>query len=82
MIVLFGRGKFSLDTQTGRHAIVGDLVNQIENWEGNNGKHIAPTLNCGVDLCFNSFSRLEKEADVVLASHDFRMFDKSVYGKS
>ncbi|TAN23761.1 MAG: N-acyl homoserine lactonase family protein [Actinomycetota bacterium] len=70
------------DTRTGRHAVVGDLVNQIENWEGQGGKHIAPTLNCGVDLCFASFSRLEKEADVVLASHDYRMLDSSQYGAS
>lgn len=68
------------DTSGGRYAIVGDLVNQTENWEGNNGKHIAPTLNIGLDECMKSFKRLEKEADYVLASHDYRMFDNAKYG--
>ena len=68
------------DTRVGRHAIVGDLVNQVENWEGNGGNHIPPTLNCGIEECHKSFERLEKEADVVLASHDYRMFDSSKYG--
>lgn len=67
-------------TRTGRFAVVGDLVNQIENWEGNNGNHIPPTLNSGVEDCVRSFKRLEANADTVLASHDYRMFDKAKYG--
>jgi len=68
------------DTAKGRHAVVGDLVNQMENWEGAFGKHIPPTQNCGVSECMDSFTRLEKEAEIVLASHDYRMFDSSKYG--
>lgn len=69
------------DTAAGRHAVVGDLVNQIENWDGDEGRHIPPTLNCGIDACFESFKRLEDYADVVLASHDSRMLDRSQYGR-
>lgn len=68
------------DTALGRHAVVGDLVNQIENWEGTGNGHIAPTLHFDIDACHQSFSRLEKEADVVLASHDKRMLDQDKYG--
>ena len=68
------------DTAQGRHAVVGDLVNQMENWKGANGKHIPPTQNCGIDECMRSFARLDKEADIVLASHDYRMLDSSKYG--
>lgn len=69
-----------LDTAKGRHAVAGDLINQVENWEGGLEAHIAPTANIGVDLCARSFKRLESEADRVLASHDYRMFDQSRYG--
>ncbi|NNN19344.1 MAG: N-acyl homoserine lactonase family protein [Acidimicrobiaceae bacterium] len=75
-----GSSAVIFETRQGRYAVAGDLVNQIENWEGNNGRHIAPTANCGLELCFDSFSRLEREADVVLASHDYRMFDSTKYG--
>lgn len=68
------------ETKNGRFAVVGDLVNQVENWQAANGGHIPPTLNCGVEDCFRSFKRLEEHADTVLASHDYRMFDKSKYG--
>ncbi len=68
------------ETRAGRHGVVGDLVNQIENWKSKDGGHIAPAINCGVDLCLDSFARLEKEADVVLASHDSRMLDSAKYG--
>lgn len=68
------------DTPQGRHAVVGDLVNMIENWNGGGaGRHIAPTLHFDLEACHRSFSALEREADVVLASHDFRMVDE--YGR-
>lgn len=70
------------DTSEGRYAVAGDLINQVENWEGTGGGHIPPTANIGVDLCSQSFKRLEVESDNVLASHDFRMFDRSRYGAS
>lgn len=68
------------DTKAGRYAVVGDLVNQIENWEGNNHRHIAPSLHSSLEDCFSSFAKLEKESEVVLASHDIRMLDRSQYG--
>lgn len=68
------------DTNGGRYAVAGDLINQIDNWEGNKGGHIPPTANISIDLCNQSFKRLEKESDKVLASHDYRMFDYTRYG--
>lgn len=68
-------------TRKGRCAAVGDLVNVVENWEGRGpgDGHIPPALHYDLDACNRSFSTLEREADVVLASHDFRMV--SEYGR-
>jgi N-acyl homoserine lactone hydrolase len=60
-------------TRAGHVAVVGDLVNQIENWAAPGGGHIAPSLHSDLAACKQSFRVLEKEADIVLASHDARM---------
>lgn len=60
-------------TRKGSFAVVGDLVNLMENWQGAGGRHVPPALHSDLSACYASFSLLEKEADVVLASHDFRM---------
>lgn len=68
------------DTRQGRYAVAGDLVNQIENWEGAQGsKHVAPSRHSSLDDCMQSFAKLERHADVVLASHDFRMLEATSY---
>ena len=63
-------------TARGRLAVVGDLVNQIENWHAPGGGHATPALYSSHDDCQASFALLEREADHVLASHDFRMLDE------
>ncbi|MTD58019.1 N-acyl homoserine lactonase family protein [Amycolatopsis pithecellobii] len=67
--------------RTGRYAVVGDLVNQIENWEGTaeSPGHIAPSLHASLEDCHTAFAKLDQEADIVLASHDARMLDRAVY---
>lgn len=68
------------NTKRGRYAVVGDLVNQVENWQGARGaKHVAPTAHTTIEDCMQSFAKLEREADVVLASHDFRMLERDSY---
>ena len=64
-------------TRKGRFAIVGDLVNRVENWRAPGGGHAAPGLHSSLDDCYSSFGVLEKEADSVLASHDFRMLEET-----
>ena len=71
--------------ETGKPGIIPSWMSlefawQVDNWEGNRGSHIPPTANISVDLCNQSFKRLEKESDKVLASHDYRMFDYTRYG--
>lgn len=63
------------DTARGRVAAVGDLVNQMENWRSADGSHIPPALHTSLDDCLASFALLEAEADIVLASHDYRMLE-------
>ena len=57
--------------------LVGDLVNRVENWRAPGGGHAAPGLHSSLDDCYSSFGVLEKEADSVLASHDFRMLEET-----
>jgi N-acyl homoserine lactone hydrolase len=64
------------DTALGRVAVVGDLVNQIENWRSSAGSHIPPALHTDLDACLASFAVLEHEADIVVASHDYRMLEE------
>ena len=75
----YGSSGVVFNTAQGTCAVAGDLINQVENWEGDNGRHIPPAANIGIDQCHESFKRLEKEADTILASHDYRMFDKTRY---
>jgi glyoxylase-like metal-dependent hydrolase (beta-lactamase superfamily II) len=60
-------------TRKGRFCVAGDLVSRVENWRSPSGEHIAPTLKSSLAECHDSFRLLEREADVVLASHDSRM---------
>ena len=67
-------------TRVGRYAIAGDLVNRVENWEGDaENRHLAPGFHTNLEQCFSSYAKLESAADVVLASHDFRTLDRSSY---
>lgn len=75
-----GSSAVVFDTNDGTHCIAGDLVNQLENWNDGTGNHIAPAKNIGIGACIKAFQKIEKAADIVLASHDFRMLDKSKYG--
>lgn len=64
------------DSARGRVAAVGDLVNQVENWRSADGSHIPPAMHTDLDDCLASFALLERETDVVLASHDYRMLEQ------
>lgn len=75
-----GSSSITFDTKDGIYCIAGDLINQLENWDGGDGNHIAPTKNIGIDACSLAFQKIERAADIVLASHDFRMLDKARYG--
>jgi N-acyl homoserine lactone hydrolase len=59
-------------TSVGRVAVAGDLVNRLENWTGPHGDHAPPALFTDLTACGTSFALLERSADQVLASHDFR----------
>lgn len=68
------------NTTGGRYLMAGDNVNLVENWEGNaRRRHIpASSFTSSLDY-FRSFEKMERVADHVLASHDFRMFDAARY---
>ena len=59
-------------TAVGRVAVAGDLVNRLENWAHPDGGHAPPALFTDLTDCHNSFAALERSADQVLASHDYR----------
>jgi len=60
------------DTAVGRVAVAGDLINRLENWSGPDGGHAPPALFTDLTACGTSLTVLERTADHVLASHDFR----------
>jgi glyoxylase-like metal-dependent hydrolase (beta-lactamase superfamily II) len=65
------------ETARGRTAVVGDLVNQVENLRAPGGGHIPPALYSDLDACLASLALLETEADEVLVSHDYRMLRRA-----
>ena len=68
------------DTARGRYCAAGDLVSRVENWKDARGEHVAPALHSSLEACGTSFALMEREADVVLASHDYRSMDLSGLG--
>jgi glyoxylase-like metal-dependent hydrolase (beta-lactamase superfamily II) len=77
-----GSAGVTVNTRQGTHLLAGDTINLIENWEGGTRgqKHIPPGSVTDVVACYQTFEKIERVADVVLASHDFRMFDSPRYG--
>lgn len=68
------------DTKAGRYAVAGDLVNRQENWQGNSTRrHILPGFISDRHACEASMRKLDRSADTVLASHDERSLDHSMY---
>lgn len=63
------------NTARGRYCAAGDLVSRMENWRDARGDHVAPALHSSLDACGESFALMEREADVVLASHDYRSIE-------
>jgi N-acyl homoserine lactone hydrolase len=59
-------------TSGGRIAVASDLVSLRENWGEAGGEHIPPAAHTDLDDCRKSFELLERSADAVLPSHDFR----------
>ena len=77
-----GSAGVTVQTRQGVHLLAGDTINLIENWQGGSRgqKHIPLGSFTDVVACYQSFEKIERIADVVLASHDFRMFDHDKYG--
>lgn len=74
-----GSAGVTVRTKRGIHLLAGDTVSVVENWEGGGGqRHIAPGAYDVIET-FRSFEKMERIADVVLASHDFRMLDAARY---
>lgn len=75
-----GSAGVTVNTRRGTHLLAGDTINLIENWEGGRGQqHIPPGNFVDVLATYQTFQKMERIADVVLASHDFRMFDAARY---
>ncbi len=75
-----GSAGATVHTARGTHLLAGDTINLVENWEGGKGRrHIPPGNFVDVVETYRSFEKIERVADVVLASHDFRMFDAARY---
>ena len=78
-----GSAGVTVQTRRGVHLLAGDTINLVENWEGGTRgqRHIPPGSFVDAVACYQTFEKIERLADVVLASHDFRMFDTSTYGR-
>jgi glyoxylase-like metal-dependent hydrolase (beta-lactamase superfamily II) len=77
-----GSAGVTVHTRRGTHLLAGDTISLLDNWEGSirGQRHIPPGSLTDAIACYQSFQKIERLADVVLASHDFRMFDVSRYG--
>jgi N-acyl homoserine lactone hydrolase len=77
-----GSAGVTVATTRGTHVLAGDTISLMENWEGSTRgqRHISPGSLTDALACYQSYLKIERLADVVLASHDFRMFDQARYG--
>jgi glyoxylase-like metal-dependent hydrolase (beta-lactamase superfamily II) len=69
-----------VETDGGRYLIASDNVPLYDNWDGEGPTlpHIPNTLHVNLEDYFASFAKMERVADVVLPSHDFRVLEKGV----
>jgi N-acyl homoserine lactone hydrolase len=63
-------------TSLGTVALASDTVPLFRNWE----ERIVNGIHCDLEAYYQTFRRLESVADVVLPSHDPRIFDRACYG--
>jgi N-acyl homoserine lactone hydrolase len=77
-----GSAGVTVRTKRGVHMLAGDTISLVDNWEGSvrGQRHIPPGSLVDTLACYQTFQKIERLADVVLASHDFRMFDAARYG--
>ncbi|GAB6173950.1 N-acyl homoserine lactonase family protein [Paradesulfitobacterium aromaticivorans] len=76
-----GSAGVAVNTKQGVYLIAGDTIPLVENWEGNaKQKHIPSAILTDLISYYNSFKKIEKLTDRVLASHDFRSLDSKVWG--
>jgi glyoxylase-like metal-dependent hydrolase (beta-lactamase superfamily II) len=77
-----GSAGVTVRTRRGVHMLAGDTISLVDNWEGSTRgqRHIAPGSLVDVVACYQTFEKIERLAEVVLASHDFRMFEVARYG--
>ena len=76
-----GSAGVAVNTSKGVYVIGGDTIPLLENWEGNaKHRHIPSAMLTDLIAYYNSFKKIEKITDKVLASHDFRSLDSKVWG--
>lgn len=69
-----------VDLEGGPCLIAGDSVPLFENWEGNaRAAHIPPGIHVDLKDCYDSFTKMEAMAHMVLPGHDLRILEKDVY---
>jgi N-acyl homoserine lactone hydrolase len=71
----------TVDTDSGTYLIASDNVPFYLNWEGEppHLPHIPSNLHVNLEDYFQSFAKMERIADHVLPSHDFRVLENSTY---
>ena len=64
-------------TDTGRVAITSDHCSRFESWEGLDDLEVIPSkVYVDLNVYYDSFEELRGLADLVLPSHDMRVFDR------
>ncbi|MCL6592433.1 MAG: N-acyl homoserine lactonase family protein [Alicyclobacillus sp.] len=76
-----GSAGVAVQTYQGVFMIAGDTVPLLLNWEGNSKqRHIPSALNTNIIEYYYSFKKIETISEQVLPAHDFRAFDRHVWG--
>ena len=71
------------DTGEGRYLIAGDNVDLQENWDGDEQfQHLPGGIFNDLGVYLESLDRMDKLADVVLPSHDYRVLETHAYPPS
>jgi N-acyl homoserine lactone hydrolase len=70
-----------VETSAGTHLIASDNVPFYENWRGEPPlvPHIPSGLHVNLEDYFASFAKMERLADVILPSHDFKVLEQPCY---
>jgi N-acyl homoserine lactone hydrolase len=75
-----GSQGFLVNTSAGKYLIAGDTVDLRENWEGDEQfRHRPGGIYVDLRAYWDTLTRMEGLADVVLPSHDYSIFDQEEY---